>query len=691
MNTWNETPNQLETLALGAERDDYIDTLADHALNLSPSPETEALLDVLLQALALAQREFTVRSTALAIAVIAPAENEDAVDALLTAFRQHRKHAFLAPALLEALTLLALRNPLARLEMAPLLIRITSRDSRYLLIKSAKMITCLDPSLRSTELRQKLAEWRESHDLAVAAEAAVQYAYLELSDTLLAPSTPEFRQRLAFSHVAFVRAAQMEEQRPDAELFACLVEMLLTFYNLTHDRDTTSTRLLELFDQITMITANRWMTVYQSESMNVCISHILGVADALKRAALSANQADDWTNFDEALIELAALYNVIRSSDTLLSDFALTPAVSTTIADTIFVPQLGPVLLETVGRRRLAKIREKYIFAHGQDSYADSLCAFEQTIAHLDHSENNEDLSFRPSPQLLTELSRLAVDIGQTPETMLRSFLHARRHGHDTQWLDQLGIGSIHLPTDNPALFDGNASLHLACQRLSQQLDDILHPYPSSQWMRLIAVLKNILLFASLVFNDLPVYVRCKENGGKGQDASEHDLQDHLFTWLRQCFGDQALYERTPIAGGRVDTGLQFPELLLPIEVKHEFTSIAPEHIQTHYLAQADMYAAAANHVSFLLILDLREIHARKHQDRRTQARRAGEDTTITAQYGWDDGFWIETLPPDPQLPTAKSNAIVIGLIPGNRARPSSTTLYSKRPRKTSVNTALNS
>jgi hypothetical protein len=443
MHTWQESTRVLLTLPPGDERDEYIDALADRILASSSQPAEADTIDILIQALSLARRELTLRSIALALSVSAPSDSEEAVDALLTTFRQHRKHAFLAPALLETLALLALRNPIARLEMAPLLIRLTSRDSRYLLIKSAKMITRLDPFLQSTELRQKLTEWRESHDLAVAAEAAVQHAYIQLSDTLLSATTSEFRQRLELTQVAFARAAQMEEQRPDAELFACLVEMLLAFYNLSLDRNATATRLLELFDQLTEIASTHWIAEYRSDVTNVCLSHILGLADALKRAALSISDADDWTNFDEAIIELAALYSIIGSSDELLSDFALTSTVSSAIADTFFVPQLGPMLHETVGRRRLAKIREKYILAHGEDSKAHGLHAFEQAITNLDQAPKHEHGAFSPSPQLLTELSHLASDLGQSPETMLLSFLQARRHGQDAPWLEQFGVGLV--------------------------------------------------------------------------------------------------------------------------------------------------------------------------------------------------------------------------------------------------------
>ena len=689
MHTWQESAQVLLTLPLGAERDEYIDALADRILASAPLPAGAETTNVLIQALSLARSELTLRSVALALAVSASSDNEEAVDALLTTFRQHRKHAFLAPALLEALTLLALRNPIARLEMAPLLIRLTTRDTRYLLIKSAKMITRLDPVLRSTELRQKLTDWRESQDLAVAAEAAVQHAYIELSETLLSATTPEFRQRLALTQVAFARAATMEEQRPDAELFACLVEMLLTFYQLSHDRNTTATRLLELFDQLTEIASTHWIAEYRSDVTNVCLSHILGLADALKRAALSMNDADDWTNFDEAIIELAALYSIIGNPDELLSDFALTSTVSSAIANTFFVPQLGPMLHETVGRRRLAKIREKYVLAHGEDSKARGLHAFEQAITNLDQAPEQEHVAFSPSPQLLTELSHLASDLGQSPETMLLSFLQARRHGQDAQWLEQFGGGLVPLPIDHPTFFEGDGLLHEASQKLLQELNSVLHPYPPARWMRLVKVVESILAFAHLVFDTMPAYVRCQEDEGKGQDASEHDLQDNLFSWLRQRFDEQAIYEHTPIGGGRVDTGLQFAEFLLPIEVKHEFISVTPQHIQAHYLAQADIYAAATGHVSFLLILDLRDLHARKHKKRRAQAQRTGTENTLIAQYGWYDGFWVETLPLDPQLPSAKPNAVIVGLIPGNRPRPSSTTRYSTRPTRPTRPTTL--
>jgi hypothetical protein len=47
---------------------------------------------------------------------------------------------------------------------------------------------------------------------------------------------------------------------------------------------------------------------------------------------------------------------------------------------------------------------------------------------------------------------------------------------------------------------------------------------------------------------------------------------------------------------------------------------------------------------------------------------------------GWHEGFWVDLLPVDPQVPQARPKALVICTMPGNRPVPFSTTKYSARP-----------
>jgi hypothetical protein len=217
--------------------------------------------------------------------------------------------------------------------------------------------------------------------------------------------------------------------------------------------------------------------------------------------------------------------------------------------------------------------------------------------------------------------------------------------------------------------------------RLLSDVSTHLGDYSARKWQRLVTVVESVVLFARHVFDTLPEYAKCQEDGGKGQTASETDLQKHLFEWLRSRFFEESIYEFTPLAGGRVDTGLLFPECRIPIEIKHEFTSVSREHVRDNYLTQADMYATATDRVSFLLILDLRASHAQAHRKRAAEARREGSAFQATSLYTVDEAFWVDALPVDAQLSNARPKAVIVGAIPGNRPNPSSTTRYSVRPR----------
>lgn len=678
METWEEAKTKLLALPEGIERDDYLDELTNRVMKTAepkiPDPKAASIFTQMLPQV---RQDLMVRSVALAISVTASTDDEDAVDAIALAFRKYRKNSFLSSSLIDALSLLALRNPIARSEIANLIIRLSSQDSRYLLIKGAKVITRLDPLLRSPDLREKLNELGEHEDQAVKAEVSIQQAYLQLADTLLSSTQSELRQRLALTQAAFARASRMEEHRPDADLFSCLVEMILTFYELTSNQNESSIRATELYDYMSTVLATEWMPYYRSETAEVCITHILGIADALKRAILSTQNAEDWTNFDDALIELASLYALISSLDEMASDFTLPSKAYLTIAENIFVPQLGPILKAAVGRRRLAKVTEKYLATHGEDKIAIGLRAFESAVNAIDQANDKLENEFISSSiNISSQIAQVSSAFGQSPEALLANFLLARNQGTDHVLFQQFGLGLVSLPIDRPELLCGNNSVHEVSFKILNDLKIHLGSYPNNKFARLITVVSSIVSFASKVFDDLPDYVKCQEDGGMGQDASEKDLQKNLFAWLRLNFNHQAVYELT-LAGGRVDNGLIFPECRIPIEVKHEFNSIDPKHIQNNYLIQADIYAASSDRVSFLLILDLRDTQAKKHRKRIPPAQRSMHQGEIVSSYSWQDGFWVASLPADSQLPHAKPQAIIVGLIQGNRPIPSSTTRYS--------------
>jgi hypothetical protein len=87
--------------------------------------------------------------------------------------------------------------------------------------------------------------------------------------------------------------------------------------------------------------------------------------------------------------------------------------------------------------------------------------------------------------------------------------------------------------------------------------------------------------------------------------------------------------------------------------------------------------------VAFILILDLRATNSgqipkrRNHKDKATEKVPSSE---IFKLYSLEESFWVDGLSIDPQVQDAKRNAVVFGLVPGNRSKPSSMTYYSRKP-----------
>jgi hypothetical protein len=138
---------------------------------------------------------------------------------LLDTYRSKRDDGFLAPVLLEAIGILAMKNPLAQAELTTILLRLQSTDDRYLLIKAAKVIGWIEGTVGHRESLPKLQELLKSDDLHVQAEVRQQLALVAFADALLATDQREFRERVAAARAAFERAYASEEHRPDAAIF----------------------------------------------------------------------------------------------------------------------------------------------------------------------------------------------------------------------------------------------------------------------------------------------------------------------------------------------------------------------------------------------------------------------------------------------------------------------------------------
>jgi hypothetical protein len=285
-------------------------------------------------------------------------------------------------------------------------------------------------------------------------------------------------------------------------------------------------------------------------------------------------------------------------------------------------------------------------------------------------------------PQVSSIVEDMAARYGKTGADFLRAVEDELAAGTADGILLRLGTVP-RLPIDHPAFFGGDPAVDDTVRTLLRTIRQRLPNVSRAVWMRLSEALEAVISFVAGVRDVVPGYCRCAHDGGEGRKASENSLRDDLFRNIRQHLGRRGLLEAGPLAGGRTDTGIAFPECMFPVECKAEHRTIDRSHIHSHYVAQPDDYAAARDGVAFILILDLREENAAGHQ----KARRKGQGSPASSApspvslYALPESFWIDGLAPDPQVVGAQQKAVVVGLVPGNRSLPSSKTTYSRAPK----------
>jgi len=654
---WAEVQGKLDKEEYGRETDELIDSIAAEALK---SPAEEAT-SILLRGLEIASGSLTKKSVSLAVAVCAPPGTVAAVDALVGAFRNASEDAFLGPAMLDALLLLGCRDTLALTELSSLLQRIDKHDNPHLVRKAATVCGRLLQTGLCPELRNKLTELSDSPYDEAATDARFYLACLETGEIVSANDRTSQVEALRKSAVAF----QLAEPRPDAYAMGRLLELFLKFYEGGDNQDlaaeVSSTRAAFL----------EWPD-YESPDLTFFLIGVERAIDALNTSKRAVDDAERWLDIQAGLVNLGRALQCLSTCG-LGAAFATLEADLTKISCKIVRPAVGKVMQRAIGRARVeAAVREcEFIRHNGCDDLRDLL-------ALLESVEADPQLT---SEQAKSQLDRIAEATGRDPAEVIQELENAATTGRIEELVESLVPWARLLPVHEDVLYGNDFTVHRTVCRLLEELRDKLAPYDKDCWNRLKSTVATVVSFTYYIRDCLPQYCLCQDDGGMGQTASEGELQEDIFRYLRMQFGTQSIYEAGPIAGGRTDSGLRFTEVEFPIEIKHEFHHVNREHIRDNYLRQPSDYASARSRVTILLILDLRSENAAGHKERVKAAKKAKKPVSAHSLYTLNDSFWCESLPADPEIENAEQCVVVVGLVPGNRPKPSSQTTYSERPR----------
>jgi hypothetical protein len=312
---WLDILSDLDSATPGSDTDELIDQIAKTARNSLSQEATPVMVKVF----ELADNVFVKQRVALTLAKIASENDTYVVDTLINGIENNRHDEFLYIQLIKALGILAKRNSLAHAEISRILLRLKCIDSPFLLIQTIKIIGQLEHIRKTPGFRDKLSELEHSEDFGVQAEVFQQKALLALTDAILSHDFDSLEVRLKEARLMFLRSHSSEEIREDAEVFKLLLELILEFFKFgTSDRvdvvieiQGKNKKILEL---ISNPYAQSWYG-YRSSVEQLRMIRILRISDAFTRIVTSVSNSDEWTNFDEALVELASLYVLMIGRD----------------------------------------------------------------------------------------------------------------------------------------------------------------------------------------------------------------------------------------------------------------------------------------------------------------------------------------------------------------------------------------
>jgi hypothetical protein len=681
---WATARLELTSMAPGAETDERIESWVRAALQSTCLESVET--GTLLNALELADHAIVKQRVAFAIAAIASDEDDVAVDTLKTALDANSDDEFLYVEIFKALGLLAKRNAYAELPVLGIIYRLKDTDSSFALIAAAKIIGQFVTVQDNLKLRKKLDEISYASDLDVQAEVFYQQALIGFTDAMLAGTLTDLEERLQSTRRLFLRAEASAEQREDATAFVLLLDLILECFHLSEStRSTVAAQISQkrnaLVELISNAYAQSWYG-YRSQTEQMLMLRMVQIADLFNRMASSINQVEEWTNFNEALVELAAIYALLIHRDE--QRLGLLDPIFAVLAPKLVAPRLGSVVMQSVQQIRFKKVIERYTTAHGNDEIAQGLQAlYSEGLKSVQIIENF-------SSGALAKIAETAKKLGAEPDFFLREICESLASGEIADWARKYDLPAPALAIDHPDLLGNDPQVDITARMLLSAIAIQVVLYPPAQWKQLTDVCVTLIQIVQQIRDEPPLYTLAANETkqgqpGKGQQATEDDLQKDVFERLQLRYGRSVGYEIARIGGGRSDTGLKFQDCEFPIEIKAEYKTVERQHIHDNYIAQVDTYASVRDRIAFILILDLRDIHSGESLKKASRRRKNVQQTEEHfverySLYSLQESFWIDHLPIDPQIMSAKSNAVVIGLVPGNRSKPSSMTKYSRKP-----------
>lgn len=433
---WLELQAYLDESTPSAETDLRIEEAIAAALSTYPSESLPALI----KALSISDSVFVKQRVGFAISLLAPDDSMDAANALMSVVNESKgKDSFLYAQAIGAIGTFAKRNYLANAYVSAVLLQLQPTDSPYVLVQAAKVIGQLGTN-RKQGLRQVLDTIGRAEDLRVQAEVFQQKAMIDLIDAFSMETLTGLKAAIGKAQRGFKKAIESEENRDDAIVFDLLLDLIATFLDMSFSgKKLVAKKITEKNQEIIQFVNMPFRQSLRTNFEQLLNLRILHVADSFRRISQSVARSEEWTNLDQALVDLVAVCALSQAKEEV--NIFQAELVSSPLEESfecvfpkIVVPKVGPILKRTVGRVRLKKIIDNYIDSNGRDAISEGLYYIYKTAVENEYAvedSGSSEIGLQP-------LKKAIEERGEDSDFFISSLIESLNSGEVEKWAENI-------------------------------------------------------------------------------------------------------------------------------------------------------------------------------------------------------------------------------------------------------------
>ncbi|MFS3927305.1 hypothetical protein ACL9SP_01435 [Priestia flexa] len=546
---------------------------------------------------------------------------------------------------IETLSFLTLIDKVRKTSTIDMLLDIESSDNPFVITTALKYLTVFYDN--DEEIYGKIESYRDCEQPDVSSEAYYRLGLINFFNSNNNSNQMDFLKSLEESNKLFNYSKSMIENRTDAEYFYQVTKYLYSM--LANQGDISKSSI-----DVILNTSFLRQAFHYDQSLISLEYKVNQILMNLQNIYIHASDHEGWLNFLEEFKKLSQyhfeLLNVSLSTNEIQNKLIsnLKIKINDNILQNLYIKNF------TYYEIKIDNIMNKY----KEDNVLTEFLSYIKELIN-----NTENIKKKDEDYMISVCIQLKEFL---PNIDAMELIRKFKTSHDVRDVQSI-LDLIAEYNQNKYGMDLNIITGFETgeeifTELFQDIESKIPSYPEKKLTVFKRIIEEIIKYLMLtirskrseVFN----FLYTEEHNGKGNKATERDLQNSLyrhFEYSRIAYG--AVEEINNFAdGGRIDIVFKFNNYTFPIELKKTNRKISKQSIQEKYLEQLHSYTYSYDQLGVFVLLDLNKKESPVNDVREL--------------------VYLDYLKPLYELNDKYPDYTVVVIIPGNKPLPSDKSTY---------------